>query len=477
MSVAAVIASVVPAVSEPPAASIVDTRCTRQATTRSVAEVTYVCRPVGKVLRWKKVTKPNTVTGTGTTTTTTVAESYQRPSVTTSDVAGCKLTDVSLNRRTHGFLSAGFPRIERNFESNGTFKLALIPIDFDDSPGDAGVITRVAEQMTLVSDWYEMVSEGRVRIEWSVQRTWIRLPGSSTRFLMERSHSSNNDLANAAFAAADPSVDFTGVRAVAFVLPRAQTFMAEGVQGFKHSEFGSTGGYVTAEGRIENYMIAGTYFEQRWRNYWSYWVHEMGHMFPLPDLYDQNQQWWMNTANKKFDVPGGPFSGFDVMANQDGPSRTLSAWLRFVMGWMSDGQIFCKPSAELSTAELMIVPIDNRESGVKAAMIPISDTKLLVIESRRPNEVFDCEGTGVATSSWRARRGVIVYTVDLTLGHGEGFQALVAPAGRGLQTASNCATPQQLDAVMGVGDIVESNGVRVRVLASGRYDRVEISRP
>ncbi|NCV97623.1 MAG: hypothetical protein EBW27_06490, partial [Acidimicrobiia bacterium] len=332
--IAAVIASVVPAVSEPPTASIADTRCARQATSRSVGGVTYVCRPVGKVLRWKRVAKSGAVTGTSTvttsttsttTTTTTTIEPYRVPTLASSLPDLCRLRDQSMQRRTYGQLVAGFPVIERNFAAKGTFTLALIPIDFADVPGDSAVLSRVADQMRLVSDWYDMVSDGRVRIEWKVHQSWLRVPGTSADYTMSRSRSNDNFLANAAFAAADPLFDFSAVRAVAFVLPKGQTFMAEGVQGFKHSEFGSNGGYLTNEGRIENYMIAGAYFERQWKNFWSYWAHEMGHMFPLPDLYDQNQQWWMNPTNRQFEVPGGPFSGFDIMANQDGPSRTLSA--------------------------------------------------------------------------------------------------------------------------------------------------------
>ena len=454
-------------------ASLLGTACSKPGIVRFSRGTQVVCTRRARRNVWLAAeSRPAT-----TVTTTTAVETYQQPSVASSAAELCKLTDLSVNRLTHGFLASGFPRVEKNFESRGIFTLALIPIDFADLPGDATVMSRVSNQTALVSDWYDMVSDGRVRIEWRVHRTWIRLPGSSTRYQMNRSRSDDNSLAIAALAAADSNFDFTGVRAVAFVLPLGQKFMAEGVQGFKHSEFGSSGGFLTDEGRVENYMIAGAYFEQQWRNFWSYWVHEMGHMFPLPDLYDQNQQWWMNVENKKYDVPGGPFSGFDIMANQDGPSRTLSAWLRFVMGWLTDAQVYCKPLSELTTTEVMLVPIDNRVGGVKAAMIPISPTKILVIESRRPNETFDCAGTGISTAAWRARKGVIVYTADVTLGHGEGFQALVAPAGRGLQTSPNCATPQQLDAVLSVGDVVETNGVRVRVLASGQYDRMEVSRP
>lgn len=453
-------------------------RCTRADTVRVVSGVRFQCTSVGRSLKWRRVgvsraSGTSVAKTTTATTTTTTVEPYRQPTVSSSSPDLCRLRDQSTQRRTYGQLLAGFPVIESNFASRGTFTFALIPIDFVDLRGEANVMARVADQMRLVSEWYDMVSEGRVTIDWRVNESWVRVPGQSTTYAMNRSRSDDNALANAAFAAADPNFDFSGVRAVAFVLPAGQTFMAEGVQGFLHSEFGSAGGYATAEGRVYNYMIAGAYFDRQYKNYWSYWAHETGHMFPLPDLYDQNTQWWIG---KQTAIPGGPFSGFDMMAAQDGPSRTLSTWLRFVMGWLSDSQVFCKPLSELVEAQVTLVPTDVRASGVKTVLVPLSSSKLLVVESRRANAKFDCEGTGVSNSSWRARNGVIVYTADMTLGHGEGFQALVAPASRGLQSLSTCSSPPQYDAILGVGDVVNSNGVRVRVLSSGLYDTIEVTR-
>lgn len=458
------------------AASIGETTCKRLGQIRKTSAGSFRCTADGKRRLWKLVGTTSTTTSTKTTvppTTTTTIEPYRPPSAVGSAADLCRLRDQSMQRRVHGSLLAGFPLIEKNFESQGTFIFALIPIDFSDLRGDANLNTRVSDQMRLVTDWYDMVSEGRVKIEWRVHNEWVRVPGDSSGYALNRSRSDDNRLANAAFAAADPAVDFSGVRAVAFVLPAGQTFMTEGVQGFKHSQFGAAGGYLTAEGRIYNYMLAGAYFDRQYKNYWSYWAHETGHMFPLPDLYDQNTQWWIG---KQTPIPGGPFSGFDMMASQDGPSRTLSTWLRFVMGWLDESQVFCKPVDSLAETQITLVPIDERKTGVKSILIPVSDSKLIVVESRRANSKFDCEGTGTTSSSWRARNGVIVYTADLTLGHGEGFQALVAPSGRGLQTLGTCSSPAQYDAILNVGDSVSTNGVTIRLLSSGAYDTVVVTK-
>ena len=461
------------------AASIGGTACKKLGQIQQTSAGSFKCTALGKQKSWKLVrttqtrtTKPTTTT-TSTTTTTTTVEPYRPPSVAGSAADLCRLRDQSMQRRMHGHLMSGFPVIENNFESRGTFIFALIPIDFADLRGDANVNTRVSDQMRLVTDWYDMVSEGKVKIEWRIHNEWVRVPGDSNSYAMSRSRSDDNTLANAAFTAADPAFDFSGVRAVAFVLPAGQTFMAEGVQGFKHSQFGSTGGYLTAEGRIYNYMLAGAYFDRQYKNYWSYWAHEAGHMFPLPDLYDNNTQWWIG---KQTEIPGGPYSGFDIMASQDGPSRTLSTWLRFVMGWLDESQVFCKPVNSVTETQITLVPIDDRKTGIKSILIPVSDSKLIVVESRRANSKYDCIGTGTASSSWRARNGVIVYTADLTLGHGEGFQALVAPTGRGLQRLDTCSSPPQYDAILNEGDVVTTNGLRIRLLSSGTYDTVVISR-
>lgn len=453
-----------------PTPRLVGTKCTRVDTVRTVRGTKIRCAKTQVGLRWAKVgagrNQPTAIASTSTTMP------YRDPTVAGENPDLCKLRDQSMQRRGYGSLAAGFPVIETNFASRGTFKVALIPIDFADLPGDSGVMSRVTDQMQLTADWFDMVSEGRVSIQWQPHQSWVRVAGDSGEYMLNRSRSDDNRLAVAAFSAADPVIDFSGVRAVYFVLPAGQTFMAEGVQGFLHSEFGSNGGYPTSEGRVYNYGIAGAYFDKQYKNYWSYWAHEMGHMFPLPDLYDQRAQWWIGL---QLEVPGGPFSGFDIMANQDGPSRTLSAWLRFVMGWLNESQVYCKPLTQLTSTEISLIPIDKRSSGIKTVMIPISETKVIVVESRRANSKFDCEGTGTSSNSWRARNGVIVYTADMRLGHGEGFQALVAPAGRGLQRLASCSAPSQLDAILQVGDSVVTNGVKVEVLRSGSFDVVEIS--
>jgi len=431
-------------------------RCSKVGLTQRTKGVTFTCVKNGKSLRW------TSATGKKLSPATAAQDAYVQPTQSSDGADLCKLRDQSSQRLQFQALVAGFPTLEKNFEKSGSFKVAFIPIDFSDQIGESDPVGRYRDQMKLFVEYFDMVSEGRVKFEWTTHNSWVRMPGSIGSYSLARS-GDNYSIATAAMSAADPVFDFSGVRAVYFVLPKAQTAIRESVQGFLHGPFGASGGFQTAEARIVNFALAGNYFDQPNKTVWSYWAHETGHMFPLPDLYDQTGQW----GAVALPIPGGPFSGFDMMANQDGPSRTLSSWLRFIQGWISDTQVFCKSIESLTSLQIMLNPIDNRSPGFKSVMVRTSDSRLVVVESRRTSS-FDCPSA--------SRNGIIVYTVDTRISHGEGIQRLVAPTGRGLVNEYGCGVPPQYDAILKGGDSVSVDGITVRLVKSGTYDTVEVSK-
>jgi M6 family metalloprotease-like protein len=426
--------------------------CTTIGQSKKIAKVNYVCAKSGKKKVWTRVS---------TTTATTIApEEYEAPTTASGNVGDCKLIENSPERNRWGSIFAAFPPIGGNFEPTGTFKVALIPIDWSDLPGEANPLSRATDQIALFNEWYDMASEGKVKFLWSTYDKYVRVPGSALDFKQARS-GAGDSLANAAIKAADPYVDFTGVRAVYFLPPKGQKVFMESSQAFKDLNLSAP--IPTNEGPILNYALAGAYFDEVPLNYWSYWVHETGHMFKLPDL----KYNWNNWGQVELPVPIGPFSGFDMFSNQDGPSRNMSAWLRWIIGWLPESSVFCQDVNRLTPTRVMLNPIDTRTSQVRTVMIRISDTKLVAIESRRPSK-FDC-------SHSTNRAGVLVYTVDATVGHGEGTQTLIPPAGRGV-ISTNCHTPVILDAILNQGDSVTTNGITVKVVRSATYDTIEISR-
>jgi M6 family metalloprotease-like protein len=353
---------------------------------------------------------------------------------------------------------AGFPVWNTLTPNTGTVKWALIPIDFQDVRGEANFRSRVDDQMKLLTDWFMTVSEGKFKVEWVVLDKWVTLPGKTSEYVIPLSVNVNN-AANGpklfidAMDAADPVFDFTNVQTVNFILPKGQNFIGEGSQGFPWDDVVKN--YTSKEGKIASYSIPGRYFDVPGREYWSYWAHEFGHAIGLGHV-----------GTSRGNLP--PFNPYDLMGGQDGPTRELSGWLRFFGTWLPDEKVYCKEANQINTLDLTLVPLSGTDSGLKFAIIPVSETKAVMIESRRVTE-FSCGP--------KNKNGVLVYTYDATLGHNEDFLRPINPSGRQDQpTSANapCLISPFPDALLYEGDSVTVEGLKIEVLLSGTRDRIRI---
>lgn len=391
---------------------------------------------------------------------------YENPSVASDPIDVCKLKEASWARKNWGddnFVWTGFPDLKPQTTRSGVVKWALIPIDFPDLEGDENFRVRVDEQMDLLSDWFDVVSDGRFKVEWVVADEWVTLPEETGEYVIPESVNLN-DAANGpklffdAMNSADPNFDFTGIQTVNFILPSGQTFIGEGSQGFPWDE--AVRSYTSDEGKIAAYSIPGAFFDLPGKTYWSYWAHEFGHSIGLPHV-----------GVSRGDMP--PFNPWDLMGGQDGPSRELSGWLRFLAGWLDVEQVYCKDAANIGELQITLVPLSDAMPGIKFVAVPLSETKALLIESRRETK-FSCK-------TIPSRDGVLVYIYDATLGHNEDFLIPVSPANRVDQpddcnSLSDRGTPPNPDVLLRTGDKVTFDGVTIEVLQHLNLDKIRVSR-
>ena len=458
-------------------------KCTKAGTTATAAGKKFTCVKSGTRLVWNKgvavkaAPKPSpnpvfkpveptptptpVVTPTPTPTPTPTVKSfvYQAPSEPSSDVELCKTKEASNSR---GMTGAGFPEWNSLTPKTGKVKWALIPLDFADVPGDANFRSRVDDQMKLLSDWFTTVSEGKLTVEWVVSDKWVRMPGRSSDYAIERSDNldrSTNGLKlwNTAMTQSDLSFDFTGIQTVNFILPLSQTFLKETVQGFPWDA--GVKNFITNEGKVDSFSLPGNFMDQGGREYWSYWAHEFGHAIGLPHVGSSRES--------------NPFQAYDLMGTQDGPSRELSGWLRFYGGWFNKERVYCQEVSKLKSVDVTLVPLSDNLPGIKIVVVPVTQTKTLIIESRRVTK-FDC-------TTPTARNGVLAYLYDSKLGHGDAFLTPFSPSERPLERDScgskNFSTPPTRDLLIHEGESVTVEGVRVEVLMHGNYDRIRITKP
>lgn len=139
------------------------------------------------------------------------------------------------------------------------------------------------------------------------------------------------------------------------------------------------------------------------------------------------------------------------------------------MGWTADSNLHCNSIEDFRDSSFELEPIDKPSSNLKVAVIRVSPTKAVIVESRRDSR-FD-------ELTVRSRNGVIVYTVDTSINHGHGPLALVAPKGRGLFTPfRETGGQRQYDAILYVGNSVEVAGLHITVNKTGATDTVSISK-
>ena len=406
-------------------------------------------------------------TGACTIPRPSFTDTYKEPSRTSKSLDMCKIQETSnirkrISEQNQGIYKVesitGFPKTESRIPSKGNIRFIAIPIDWSDSPGEANFVNKWKEQFEIFTDWASTVSEGKVKVDVTIHNKWIRVPGSSTSYSVPFSEANpqSGEFWSKVLPTIDPVIDFTGYQFVIFILPSGQKFVRESIQELYPG--GAIKDYPPKEGKILAYLGTGMYFENWNVKQWTYFAHELGHLLDL--AHGGGGRWFSS------------MSGLDIMFSQDGPSRTLSGWWRFLANWLEPTQLFCDDVNNFEELNISLAPIDGTAKGVKVAILRISPTKVLVIESRRYTR-FDNElrqslfQRDLVKEDWN---GILIYEYDATSGHLTDFFKPVA---------SNTALSEyNWDGVTRYiskeSEVVEHAGLRFSVTKSGNFDALNI---
>jgi M6 family metalloprotease-like protein len=373
------------------------------------------------------------------------------PTVLSSPLTFCQIKEDNVFRKLDGLVISGFPDKQTYLPKTGTINVAMIPIDWADLPGESDWYARVQDQISLFDEYWKVVSGNKLKFKWTIQSNWIRLPGASRDYSVPYSeaHPETERLFEKVVPAVEAKFDFSGIDIVHFIAPKNQEILPEGTQAFPWSMINHPLKNVKAMTLVGKFFDKETMGERR--TYWSYWAHETGHFLQLAHLGNPRGSF--------------PMQGLDIMGMQDGPSRTLSGWWRFLSSWLEPEQILCLPKERVTDIEVSLRPLDNEGDGIKLIVIPLSDSEALLVESRRQGK-FDMKGAS------NYQNGVLVYKYNAKLGHLQDFLIPFSPSS---SIEDEEAWTGRIRYVLRQKDFVSEGGIEVELKSStGSIDKVTL---
>ncbi|MER7394051.1 M6 family metalloprotease domain-containing protein [Streptomyces sp. NPDC000151] len=313
-----------------------------------------------------------------------------------SNTARCKLPAATDD------LGSGFPVDNQALPAVGKLKSAMLFVDFEDHPATRGSLLKAESNLRSGVEYLENVSGGKLDVEVTSSDRWVRMPEPSTSYPFERglSYEDHVRYIEDAIEAADADFDFSDTDVV-WVVATEQA---------KNITYSPTTNHLDVTVDEHHITHAITFGYDQWRWGGLVLAHESGHSLGLPDLY---------LFEAPTDDPGNwhaAVGGWDLMGLISGQAPEYFAWHRWQLGWLGDRQVACAPldSSTTTTTTTTIVPVEKsttgKPSGHAMVVLPVSETKAVVVENRQAIR-YDRE---ILTS------GALVYTVDTSVRTGHG---------------------------------------------------------
>ena len=371
--------------------------------------------------------------------------------------------------------ATAFPFAPTVLPITGQIDVAFIFVDWADLPGTQTDYDYFNYSAEMFSDFYWMASENKLKMKMHIEDKWHRVSGSYLDYATvspeeeaQRGEAPKKQVFyDAVVAAVDDEIDFTDIEIVLIAIPTAKSVFVGGPHEFN---FDWNGNFRTAERTIYDIAAPGDFNIQRPESgtpTWSYYVHEVGHMLGIPHQADEDEN---KPGAKKYVVT--PLGGWDVMSEHGGGQRTMTTWLRWLAGWLDDDQIACTTKEEVDSEFYELTPVNVIGGKKEALVIKLSETKAVVVESRRFDKKFDVE-TG------NSPHGLIAYTVDATRASAQGNQVILSPRDVTEYIKQENTWPdwRELDAIFFQGDSIVIEGIKIEAYSIGKdSDVVKVSK-
>ena len=397
---------------------------------------------------------------------------------TYGDDQPCQLPDQRTEPRSAEIgLVIGFPLSLSGVRtpSVGTATLAAVAVDFPDYKGTDSELSRLQESATAFDSWLAIESNQRLSTSWSFHEEWItmsrpvadyKVQGFGTEPYQELSTEIVDRVLDVMelreldelFVYFPDTLTSTGMdldNAFDSLLPQI------GIPDREQSQYDYS--------RLRNMKGSGTISKRNGNVLWAGWAHEFLHALGV-QLH-------------------GPEATMliDSVSNH---SFTLSAWNRWILGWLDNDQIACVSIGD-QPVEVDLVPLEmtGEIEGIRAAIVPLTETGALLVQAHRAighsaNNGFGF-GQGIGDNG---TYGIAAMYIDsdetapydpFTNDDSAGTRFLYANElldGERSNVGTLAFPESEFQPLVLQGESVSAEGILIEFIASGGIDTIRISR-
>ena len=419
----------------------------------------------GKKLKWIQIN--------------TEKQTFTNP-VSPQSIETCRLKNADAVARTgrdEGSGKVGFPMdrtLKNGMNPKGTNEVLIVGVDFPELRGGNNLKSIISEESKWLKDWYRYFSNNQAVFNISSVDYWINSPRSAVSYVKSgndgNSSSSNRFLADASQPFIDlitKEVDLRKFTTVYMIFPEGEiTFDMDLI--VRNERFSIKEGTTTL-----NFFGWGHDLELRESIKWVWFIHETIHDFDI--------------------IGHAPGNGwpFGMMQNDGGVSYAMNPYEQFLLDWLPVDQIYCQDFTNLTKSTVSLTPVEREDKQTKMAIIKISSTKAVVIESHGIDKwsSFDKGDRAFPPGFY----SIVAYVVDLnkagappvsadqrSLSNQDYAWAVFARVDGGKSTNYPyfpAAFGEDIYSATAVlGDTFTVEGVKIEFVATGDYETIEISK-
>jgi hypothetical protein len=400
----------------------------------------YKCVKSGKKFVWSKgqlVVKATTAPTATPTPTPTVSNYELTDASKFANLSACKLS-TNLQTDEH----YGFPRPGISIPTLGDHRAIALFVYFDDLPFEQRQFDEWKNnQIPTFEKYIAAMSYGKLKYQVDIFDKPIRISKSVLTYNLDTAHdappkpnANPAGLISDAVFSVDSEIDFSKYEFINVITPWTRLIGFEGTTGIR----------LNADGKQFSFASFGPireYLDDPRKKIWL--LHEVGHMMGLIHQFNVRGDW-------------GP-TGFPIwsaMADGGSPAPEFMAWERFLLGWLSAEQVRCIENFDQGVFTSKLSSLSAIDSEAKTILIKLGGSQILVIESRRSNDLSILA---------KEEEGVLIYTIDVNIGGNDGSARLI------FNTAKIRKSPNGGSGLVGTlqsGEKVASGGIKVEILSS-----------